>query len=259
MHFLPGSPWVALRELCGSDEQSVSGTGTVDAIRLVDRLLVEEPGTHIGPGKAKKLTTADRDRLLAAIYAHTYGSQIKSTINCNNCKAPFDIDFSLEELVAHLYSSTGKVKVEKDGDGVFKLANGPTFRLPTGEDEYQVLGMPPEEAEAALLARCIKDGNSKGKQKKLQDTMKNLAPVVDMDMDAKCPQCQNKQQVHFDIQYYLLSTIIQECKQLTVEVHRLAYAYGWSLKEILHLPRSSRKAFVTLVEAEAGSLRRIQP
>jgi hypothetical protein len=168
------------------------------------------------------------------------------------------MDFSLEELVAHLYSSTGKVNVEKDADGVFKLPNGPGFRLPTGEDECEVLGMPPEEAEAALLARCITDGDTKGKQKKLQDTMKALAPVVDMDMDVKCPQCQNKQQVHFDIQYYLLSTIIQECKQFAVEVHRLAYAYGWSLQEILHLPRSLRKTFVTLVEAEA-SLRRMQP
>ena len=254
LHFLPGSPWAALRELCGADEQSVSGTGAVDAIRLVDRLLVQTPGTGIGPGNAKKLTTADRDRLLAAIYTHTYGACIKSTVDCHKCKAAFDLDFSLEELVDHLYANTDNVNLEKDADGMFKLAGGPGFRLPTGEDEYRVLGLPAEKAEAELLARCIKNTGTKGKQKKLQDTMKALAPIVDIDMNAQCPQCQYNQKVHFDIQFYLLSSIIQERNRVNREIHCLAYAYGWGLQEILHLPRGSRKTLVRLIEAESGPL-----
>ncbi|MCP5107883.1 MAG: hypothetical protein GY950_31130 [bacterium] len=275
LYFAPGSRWAGLRELCGSDEQSVSGTGTIDAIRLLDRLLVAEPGvpvdgpgvpvdgpgTAVGPGKAKELTAADRDRVLAAIYMHTYGSRIKSSFNCSSCDAPLDIDFSLEDVLESLHTGTGidNTIAEKGPDGTFKLGNGLHFRLPTGEDECEVLGMLPQEAEAALLARCILDGGSKAKQKKLQDTMRDIAPLLDMDLDLNCSECQTLQRVHFDIQSYLLTTIKLEQKQFVVEVHRLACAYGWGLNEILGLSRSSRKAFVALVESELGYRQGIQP
>jgi hypothetical protein len=255
LYFAPGSRWAGLREMCGFDEQSVSGTGTIDAIRLLDRLLVAEPGVPVdGPGKANQLTAADRDRLLAAVYMHTYGTRIKSSFDCSSCSAPLDIDFSLQDVLQSLHTggSTGKTKVEKGPDGTFKLANGLRFRLPTGEDECEVLGLTPQEAEAALLARCVVDGDSKAKRKKLQETMRNIAPILDMDLDLHCSECQALQKVHFDIQSYLLYAIKQEQNQFVTEVHRLACAYGWSLNEILGLSRSSRKAFVALVEAEPG-------
>lgn len=253
LNFVPGSGWASLRDLCGYDEQSVSGTGTLDAIRLLDRLLVEESGTEMGPGKAKQLTTADRDRLLAGIYMYTYGTCIESTIHCRNCQEPVEIDFSLEKLITHLYSNTGTVKLEKDADGVFKLANGTRFRLPNGQDECEVIDLPPDEAEHILLDRCIIDDNSNKSRESAQKIMKQVAPVLDLDLPAKCPGCQTRQKVHFDIQYFLLTTILQEQKHFTMEVHRLASAYGWSLNEILQLSRRLRKAFVGLVESDMSS------
>jgi hypothetical protein len=261
LRFVPGSPWASLEELCGYDEQTVSGTGTIDAIRLLDRVLVAGPGTHVTPGKAGELTASDRDRLLAEIYIRTYGSRIKGTFNCSHCQAPLDIDFSLEEMLESLHkaSGTNEIKAEKGPDGIFKLPNGLRFRLPTGQDECEVMGMLPQEAEAALLARCVVDGSTKGKQKRLQDTMRDIAPLLDMDMDLDCSECQALQKVHFDIQSYLLTTIKQEKKQFAMEVHRLACAYGWGLNEILALPRGSRKALVALVESELGYQKGIQP
>jgi hypothetical protein len=116
-----------------------------------------------------------------------------------------------------------------------------------------VLGLPPEEAEHVLLERCIMDDNSNQSRESAQKIMKQVAPVLDLDLPARCPGCQTQQTVHFDIQYYLLTTILQEQKHFTMEVHRLACAYGWSLNEILQLPRRSRKAFVGLVESEISS------
>ena len=255
LHFASGSRWACLRELCGRDEQVIEGTGTVEAIRLIDRLLVAASGAEMGPGKAKELTTADRDRLLAAIYRRTYGSRIESTVHCHICDAPFDIDFSLEALLRHLDSETAQIQSEKGSDGVFNLPDGRCFRLPTGEDEYAVLGMATEKAERILLERCLVEGDPTKDPEVLQRAMKELAPVLDLDMEARCPECDQQQTVHFDIQYYLLYMLRQEQKQLALEVHRLATAYGWSLNEILGLPRSMRKTYVKLVESELDSRR----
>lgn len=250
LSFMPGSIYAYLQELRGSDEQSVAGTGTVEAIRLLDRLLVTVSGTDMRPGKAEELTAADRDRLLAVIYMRTYSSRIESTVNCGNCAVPFDVDFSLEELVKHLDSEANQTNIEEVSDGVFKLPDGRCFRLPTGKDECAVLGMSLEEAKKALLERCVVEGDPTRDPEILQRAMEDLAPLLDLDMDARCPECGHQQMVHFDIQYYLLYRLRQEQKQLALEVHRLASVYGWSLSEILGLPRRVRRTYVELVESE---------
>ena len=86
--------------------------------------------------------------------------------------------------------------------------------------------------------------------------MEALAPVLDVDLDAHCPACNNDQAFHFDMEYYLLGALQQERNQVALEVHRLARAYGWRLKEILELPRSMRKTYVSLVESEIDAQRR---
>ena len=253
LNFVDGSSWACIREIVGFDEQSVNGTGILSAIRLLDRLLVNAPGTTVGPGYAVNLTSADRDCLLTAIYIRIYGSRVESTVNCENCKKPFDIDFLLEQLLDSLNSGkVSAIQIEKKQGGIFKLPNGCCFRLPTGEDECAVLGMTSEDAEIKLLKRCVLEGDPTGEKESLQDIMQVLAPLVDLNMDAHCPECNEHQLIHFDIQHFLLSSLKQEQRQLAYEVHRLAGAYGWSLNEILELPRSIRRTYVNLVESELG-------
>src|SRR5690606_15514987 len=73
---LRGGPWARLRELRGDDELWAAqgrGASSLVAVELLDRLLVAAPGTTIAPGRARELAVGDRDRLLAAIYRHTFG------------------------------------------------------------------------------------------------------------------------------------------------------------------------------------------
>ncbi len=113
--------------------------------------------------------------------------------------------------------------------------------------------MSPEEAEGELLKRCVLEGDPTGDTESLQRTMKDLAPLLDLDLEAHCPECNTQQMVHFDMQHYLFSALRQEQKQLALEVHRLATAYRWSLNEILQLSRSLRRTYVALVESELDS------
>jgi hypothetical protein len=115
--------------------------------------------------------------------------------------------------------------------------------------------MPEDEAEYTLLTRCLLSDASQQIPDQsdydieaIDTALESVAPLLDLDMDAECPECGHVQLVHFDIQHYLLTALKQEQKQLNQEIHRLASVYKWSLNEILSLPRSQRRSLAVLIE-----------
>jgi len=242
---------IRLRELTGSDEQWVTGVDTGTAIDLLDRLIVRPaPGEQAnGSPGAASLTVSDRDRLLAAVYRMTFGERIQSTAVCARCGQPFDLEFSMEQLVGVL-DRAGETTADGEPDAEIRLASGVRLRLPTGADELAILGLPHDEAERELLRRCLVEGSNDVTPEVIEQRITEAAPVLDLDLDAACPECGHEQQVHFDLQFYLLRAIEQERRLLAREVHLLATAYGWSLHEILGLPRSQRRIFVELIESD---------
>ena len=241
---------LALRELNGFDEQSVCSLDTPTAIGLLDRLLVRTSGSPSEHLKAADLTAAERDRLLAAVYKRTFGPRIESTVRCTFCGNPFDLTFSIDDLLAAFRPAALSSAASQDPDGTFLLPGGLRFRLPTGEDEMAVVGLPAQQAQQALLQSCIIESTDSVDIDAVQQAMEDVAPVLDFDLDAQCPECSGKQLVHFDIQFYLLRALLQQSKQIGREIHRLAVAYGWSLNEILSLCRSQRRAFVEFIEGD---------
>jgi hypothetical protein len=251
-----GCGWAILREITGVEEQAVASTTTADAIHLLENLLVS---SHPGSLKCEALsglTAWDRDRLLAVVYIRIYGPQIKSTVNCAHCHEAFDLDFSLPRLLESLSPENVVVEVQMIQDGLYEFSDGLQFRLPTGEDEYAVMGLSQKEAVQELLKRCIQNAseymNILNRTEEVQSAMEAIAPLIDLELDARCPECGQEQQVHFDLQHYLLSALNGERTQLMREIHALASTYGWSLTDILSLPRSQRKSLASLVDADYG-------
>ena len=101
-----------------------------------------------------------------------------------------------------------------------------------------------------LLSRCIIEGDLEQDGRSVQDALQKLSPIAEIDLIARCPECGSAESVHFSLQSYLLSALRQENPRLSCEIHRLAETYGWSLSEILSLPRTQRRALVALIEAE---------
>lgn len=250
IHFLPGKKWACIHELSGKEEQGVRGTGVLDTLRLVDKLLFDASDTAVSSGQAGKLTVAERDRILAAVFINTYGPKISTTTTCQTCGMPFDLDFLLEDMINNYPLFTGGGRIENDSEYIFEWQDKFKFRLPTGEDEVAILEMEAEEAEEELFRRCIKDGKAKEHREELLQAMQEVAPTLNINLDSTCPECGTKQSLQFDMQHYLLTAIIQEKRQLVFDVHRMAKAYGWTLDEILGLPRSIRKTYVSLLESE---------
>jgi len=236
-----------LRPLCGADEQLVSAAGCLDAIILIDRLLVAAPWAGVAPGEAHLLTAADRDRLLAAIYREGFGETITATLPCSHCATPFDLDFRLADLVA----AAEPVGQATEAHGWFTITPaGLRFRLPTGADELAVANLTPETAAAILLARCTDGPLAPTEAEQVQAAMAALAPTLEVDLDAVCPACSSANAVHFDLQTWLLTSLVQEGRQRLAEYHCLARSYRWALTEIAALTRRERRQLIALVDRD---------
>jgi hypothetical protein len=138
------------------------------------------------------------------------------------------------------------------------LPDGRRFRLPTAGDQRSVLGLGAENAAAALLERCVVEGDPREDPALLQTAMDEVGAVLDLHLEAACPKCGALQGVRFDIQTYLLRALAYERRFLNHEVHRIAMAYGWGHEEILNLTREDRRAFVRLIEADQAGRRRLR-
>lgn len=255
---LENGKWACLRSLCGHDEGFVNGLGLVEAIRFLDRLLIEVPGTTVGPGKAGDLAVCDCDRLFAAIYRQYFGEQIESTVSCQTCSTSFELSFALSKLIAKLEAKQIPTQVKgPDEAGLYTLLDGRRFRLPTARDQYSVMGVEPEQAVTALLQRCLVEGDPEQNAEELEMAMDEVGPVLDLDLDATCPECGTSQTLRFNMQTYLLRALTHEQQFLIREVHHIARAYGWGYQEILNLTREERRSFMRLIQSEASALRRV--
>lgn len=256
---LRGGKWACLRPLCGHDEAYLDHIGSVEAIAFLDRLLVEAPGTTVSPGTAGQLAVCDCDRLFAAIYLKYFGEWVESTVTCSDCNKAFELSFPLRDLMANLAGGAADKADGPDEEGIYVLRDGRRFRLPTADDQHSVMGLGAEESVAALLARCVVEGDATKDPDLLQTAMDEVGGVLDLDLDAACPECGTAQAVRFDIQAYLLRALSYERRFLSHEVHRIATSYGWGYEEILNLTREDRRTFARLIEADQTARRRVRP
>jgi len=225
---------VSLAELTGGDEMAVDGMDTRAAVALLARLLTATPVD------AATLAASDRDALLAALHRQCWGDRIASTITCRACGAPFDLSFELSAVQRHLVSAA---PVWLTYGGVLTHPDGRSLIVPDATDEIASVepGVPGAverlAASAGATANAIADAAA---------ALEAAAPIVDLELDATCPECGCSQGAHFDLQSFVLQRLLNERDTLFADVHLLATAYGWSLAEILALPRQARRSFVDI-------------
>lgn len=250
-----------LRELRGSDELAVQGVDTRAAGQLLDRLLSCPPGAPSltpsplwgegrgegfpAPRSAADLSASDRDALLAALHRATWGDRITSSLRCPACGEMVDLSFELSALQRQLQPEPAAVHV--DGLRALRNAQGEAFTLPDAstEEAAAMLGL---RAGMASLQASISGADAQDADA-LGTTLEALAPLLDVELDAACAECGASQLVRFDIQSFTLQRLLDERERLLGEVHALAGGYGWSLDEIVSLPRSLRRSLATRLAA----------
>lgn len=234
-----------LRELRGSDELALQGVDTRAAVQLLDRVLDRDRGPDAPPCAAADLSASDRDALLAALHRANWGDRITSSIRCPACEQMVDLSFELSALQRQLQPPPATVHVE--GLRALRSAQGESFALPDAqaEEEAATLGL---HAGLARLQASITGADSPDVAQ-LGTTLEALAPLLDVELDAACAECGASQLVRFDIQSFTLQRLLDERERVLGEVHALASGYGWSLDEIVSLPRSLRRALAARLTA----------
>lgn len=243
---IPGG-WIELRPLTGRDERSLEGVSVFDTIALLDRLVIDRPGAIVAAGQAVSLTSAARDRALACIYIQSYGDLIRSSRLCSSCGNNYDLSFKLSDLL------DGYPMATPPADGQYQTADGLRFRLPTGVDELAVIGLGREAARRALLKRCTVTEDAE--PERIEAAMESVAPLLNTELQAICPECATAEIMSFDMGTYLLRRLLNDKERLPNEVHMLAMAYGWSHDDILDLTRSERRRYMALIEASVRQSR----
>jgi hypothetical protein len=246
-----GTAWAVLRPFAGHDELALDPADPAAGSTLLGRLLQSLHGAAAGRAGLGALSVADRDRLLAALFAAWFGNAVELLAACRDCGEGFALAFDLEALRTSQTMPDARLE-GPDEQGFFVLDRRLRFRPPTLDDVEAVTHLPEDVAVDALLQRCV-DGLAAGDAALVQEAMAQVAPVLALDIATRCPHCAAAQDVPFSLEAHLLGLLAQERPFLTHEIHLLARAYGWSLGEILQLSRDDRRTLVRLCEAEQAS------
>jgi hypothetical protein len=222
--------WFVMRRPSGADELSLQGVDTRSAVALLDRLV--DP-----PFPCAKLAASDRDALLASLHRSIWGDRIIASLQCEECQAMYDISFALSALQQQLKAdrvsaqATGELQIRDERDRVYRLPDA------IQEEECAVAGS--LEGKARLI-ELIGGG---GEAEDLEARLEELAPLIDVDLDAPCAECAHPGTARFDVQTFTLQRLLDERATVLGEVHTIAAGYGWALDAILGLDRDTRRAF----------------
>ncbi|ASQ92744.1 hypothetical protein [Streptomyces sp. 11-1-2] len=117
-------------------------------------------------------------------------------------------------------------------------------------------------ARRALLARCLVSAHRAGQpvpadrlpmaelpepvQRKLAEAAEHADPAADVTLNVACPECGEATRAELDIASYLWAELDHWARDLLLDVHLLATAYGWSEPQILALSPLRRRYYLEL-------------
>ena len=253
---------------CASNSRFLTPAITTLLAYCIERI---GPITEITPEIVRDLLVGDRDYLVLKLRQMTIGDRVEATLVCPNthCGEKIDIDFDLRQIPIKQGKVSSQVfAVTVPGQEAFENNDGDKhyrveFCLPRGGDQEELAPLAVNnepEAVNKLLAHCIQriDGVmeidesqieklSPSAREKIEKTMAELAPQVDLEMEAKCPECGKTFSFPFNMSQFFIDEMKGNLNQLYQEVHFLAFYYKWSESDILSMTRKKRRNYLELL------------
>ncbi|RMB80843.1 hypothetical protein [Streptomyces shenzhenensis] len=195
------------------------------------------------------LPVGRREADLLALRRALFGERMQVRLECRSCGQDMEFDLDAGEFAR---SATGPrepvVRLTESGWEV-------EFRLPGPADLTAAARA--ADPRAALLARCLlsaaRDGTPASAdalpapvQRRLAEAVEAADPAADLTLDVGCPECGAGIRAELDIASYLWTELDSWARELLLDVHLLATAYGWSEPEILALSPLRRRYYLEL-------------
>jgi hypothetical protein len=238
-----------LRPLLGREEewlaQSSHTPSAANVTRLLRSCLVSLDGEPVSTALVRRLLVGDRDYLMLQLRRLSLGDQVNAVLACPACGERMDVSFRAGETPVERQPQTAAAYELAAGGRVIR------FRLPTGGDQEDLLGIEVEQAAETLLDRCVLDCGgrplSAEERAAIVEEMERRAPRVELELDLVCPECSHSFVAPFDLTTFFFEEIRAGSRQLLREVHTLAFYYHWSESEILGLRRARRREYLSLL------------
>ncbi len=239
-----------LRPLTGAEEDWLAANPEISNASAVTHLLstclVRLGKCIVDSDLVQRLLVGDRDFLMLRLRRLTLGDQFRAVLHCPACSAKMDVDFDANDVPVERRPQTSATYViERRGRPI-------RFRLPVGGDqEAATKGLESIEATETLFKRCLLDEGgaalSKEDRAAVIEEMDRVAPQVELELSATCPECSHGFVVPFDTTAFFLQEMRISGKRLMREAHLLAFYYHWSEAEILGLRRDRRRAYLAIL------------
>src|SRR6185295_7978853 len=222
----------------------------------------ERIGPHPAtPDTIRRLTVGDRDFLMLELRKMTLGKKVNATLICPNpdCGQKMDIAFSLDELPVKTHPLQSVYRFESW-----------QFRLPQGSDQEALanLGDGRDESRTMvhfLLSRCLVNADRDDVKSlpesavaALESAMERVAPKVEFQMDAACPECAHEFTSAFDPASFFLDELLRSRSGFDREIHLLSFHYHWPLGDILALTRGRRHRYLRSCSINWTRCRRVE-
>jgi len=209
------------------------------------------------------LPVGAREADLFALRRALFGERMQVRLECGACGADMEFDLDAGEFARSLrVPEASPVRIAEDGWEV-------EFRVPNVADLTAAARH--TDARGALLARCVVSVVRDGKdlpddvadgvlgggsalvdvlppsvQRRIAEAAEGADPAADVTLNVNCPECGAATRAELDIASYLWTELDVWARDLLLDVHLLATAYGWSEPEILALSPLRRRYYLEL-------------
>ncbi|MEV5986939.1 hypothetical protein AB0L85_18265 [Streptomyces sp. NPDC052051] len=191
----------------------------------------------------------EREADLFALRRALFGERMQVRLDCRVCGADMEFELDAGEFARSL---------ARPGQSVVRLTEDDwevTFRLPAAADLATAARS--ADPRATLLARCLVSAVHDGApypadalpgpvQRRIAEAVETADPGAEVTLNINCPECDTATRADLDIASYLWSELDAWARDMLLDVHLLATAYGWSEPEILALSPLRRRYYLEL-------------
>jgi hypothetical protein len=195
------------------------------------------------------LPVGEREADLFTLRRALFGERMQVRLECVACGEDMEFELDAGEFVRSLAArGDSVVRVDEDGWEV-------EFRVPGVADLTAAARA--ADPRRALLARCVVTAVRNGErvaaealpavvQRRIAEVAEAADPGADVTLNIACPECGEATRAELDIASYLWTELDAWARDLLLDVHLLATAYGWSEPEILALSPLRRRYYLEL-------------
>ncbi|MFF3290331.1 hypothetical protein [Streptomyces sp. NPDC003023] len=208
-----------------------------------------------GTDELLSVPVGQREADLLTLRRALFGERMQVRVECGACAEAMEFDLDAGSLGAGAALPEGPLRVTEDEWAV-------EFRLPTVADlAAAATASDPADARRRLVAACVVAARRDGEpvdaealsgllpervERRIAEAAAEADPTADVTLTIACPECGEATRAELDITSYLWTELDTWARDLMLDVHLLATAYGWSEPEILALSPLRRRYYLEL-------------